>query len=94
MLIADTIPGFTDFNQRLQHPGGLMEVAERAGSPYKKGQLRQPTPLDLLLPQVRNSGQTPDLILQTLRSHDQYNTTIYGLLMTTVMSKAMSGVVR
>lgn len=28
---------------------------------------------------MRESGETPDLILQTLRSHDQYNTTVYGL---------------
>ena len=38
-----------------------------------------PLPRDLLPAQVRDSGLEPDLILQTLRSHDQYNTTIYGL---------------
>ncbi|MGC3292891.1 CbbBc protein, partial [Pseudomonas aeruginosa] len=27
---------------------------------------------------VRDSGLEPDLILQSLRSHDEYNTTIYG----------------
>jgi len=28
---------------------------------------------------VTDKGEKPDLILQTLRSHDQYNTTLYGL---------------
>nr|GFD10643.1 hypothetical protein [Tanacetum cinerariifolium] len=28
---------------------------------------------------IRSLKDTPDLILQTLRSHDQYNTTLYGL---------------
>jgi anaerobic selenocysteine-containing dehydrogenase len=84
MLIADTIPGFTDFNQRLEHPGGFYlgnAVAERRWlTVNQKANFKaNPLPADLLPPQVRNSGQTPDLILQTLRSHDQYNTTIYGL---------------
>jgi hypothetical protein len=33
----------------------------------------------LLDERTRASGQLPDLILQSMRSHDQYNTTIYGL---------------
>jgi anaerobic selenocysteine-containing dehydrogenase len=28
---------------------------------------------------VLASGQVPDLVMQSMRSHDQYNTTIYGL---------------
>ena len=28
---------------------------------------------------MRSQASKPDLILQTLRSHDQYNTTLYGL---------------
>ncbi|MNC52333.1 putative oxidoreductase [compost metagenome] len=28
---------------------------------------------------MRSQAAQPDLILQTLRSHDQYNTTLYGL---------------
>ena len=83
-LIADTIPGFSDFNQRLQHPGGFYlgnAAAERRWltASHKANFKANPLPADLLPPQVRSTGQTPDLILQTLRSHDQYNTTIYGL---------------
>lgn len=36
-------------------------------------------PDSLLDARVRASGQVPDLIMQSMRSHDQYNTTIYGM---------------
>ncbi|MCI8207973.1 CbbBc protein [Pseudomonas sp. S25] len=83
-LIADTIPGFKDFNQRLEHPGGFYlgnaagarrwnTASERAN--FKPNML----PLDLIHASVRSTGQEPDLIMQSMRSHDQYNTTIYGL---------------
>ena len=83
-LIADTIPGFTDFNQRLQHPGGFYlgnaAGARRWNTAVGKACFMANTlPTSLLHDKVRATGETPDLILQTLRSHDQYNTTIYGL---------------
>lgn len=83
-LIADTIPGFSDFNTRVKHPGGFYlgnSAAERRWlTPTGKANFKaNPLLADLLPAQVRNSGQSADLILQTLRSHDQYNTTIYGL---------------
>nr|WP_288454954.1 FdhF/YdeP family oxidoreductase [uncultured Pseudomonas sp.] len=83
-LIADTIPGFQDFNTRVQHPGGFYLGNSAGARQWKtntgKANFKSNALLaDLLPPQVRNSGQTPDLILQTMRSHDQYNTTIYGL---------------
>ncbi|WPO99727.1 FdhF/YdeP family oxidoreductase [Pseudomonas sp. HR96] len=83
-LIADTLPGFKDFNQRLEHPGGFYlgnSAAERrwntasARANFKANLL----PMDLVNERVRATGQVPDLILQSMRSHDQYNTTIYGL---------------
>jgi molybdopterin-dependent oxidoreductase alpha subunit len=83
-LIADTIPGFADFNRRVQHPGGFY-LGNAAGerrwqtASGKANFKANPLPDDLLPEEVRASGQVPDLILQTLRSHDQYNTTIYGL---------------
>ncbi len=83
-LIADTIPGFKDFNERLEHPGGFY-LGNSAGSRrwntasgranFKPNEL----PLDLVHESVRATGQVPDLIMQSMRSHDQYNTTIYGL---------------
>jgi molybdopterin-dependent oxidoreductase alpha subunit len=83
-LIADTIAGFQDFNRRVAHPGGFYLGNPAASRTWKTASgkanfIGNPLPVDLLPQQVRNSGQKPDLILQTLRSHDQYNTTIYGL---------------
>jgi molybdopterin-dependent oxidoreductase alpha subunit len=83
-LIADTIPGFAGFNQRVKHPGGfyLGNAARERRWNTASGLANfsaAPLPEDLLPEQVRRTGQRPDLILQTLRSHDQYNTTIYGL---------------
>lgn len=36
-------------------------------------------PKQLISEAILEKGQKPDLILQTMRSHDQYNTTLYGL---------------
>lgn len=83
-LIASTIPGFADFNQRLGQPGGF-HLANPVNSltwntPQAKATFScNPLPEGLLHARVLATGQTPDLILQTLRSHDQYNTTIYGM---------------
>ncbi|RRV15595.1 FdhF/YdeP family oxidoreductase [Pseudomonas saudiphocaensis] len=82
-LIAATIPGFADFNQRLQQPGGfyLGNAAARREwkTPSGRAEFKaHPLPADVLPARARRSG-SPDLILQTMRSHDQYNTTLYGL---------------
>lgn len=83
-LIADTIPGFTDFNRRVAHPGGFY-LGNAAGARHwntasgKANFHSHPLPADLVHEKVRKTGHEPHLILQTLRSHDQYNTTIYGL---------------
>ncbi len=83
-LIMHTIPGFEQFNERLQHPGGFY-LGNNAGkriwktasgkANFKANRL----PDDLLHEGVRATGKLPDLIMQSMRSHDQYNTTIYGL---------------
>ena len=83
-LIAETIPGFSDFNQRLQHPGGFY-LGNAAGQRQwatansRANLMANALPASLLHEKVRQTGTQPDLILQSLRSHDQYNTTIYGL---------------
>ncbi|CDG16209.1 FdhF/YdeP family oxidoreductase [Xenorhabdus doucetiae] len=79
--IAATIPGFAGFNQKCEHPGGFYlgnAAAElRFATPNKKAQF-SPAPLPkTLFPQI--DGADVPFTLQTLRSHDQYNTTIYGL---------------
>lgn len=83
-LIADTIPGFKDFNERLKHPGGFYlgnsAGARQWNTPSGRANFRaNALPKDLIHERTRATGQLPDLILQSMRSHDQYNTTIYGL---------------
>lgn len=75
-LIAKAIAGFDDFNERLRAPGGFYlgnSAAERSwkNSAQKACFRTGPIP-DLGLPEGC-------LRLMTIRSHDQYNTTIYGL---------------
>jgi molybdopterin-dependent oxidoreductase alpha subunit len=83
-MIADTIPGFEDFNQRLLHPGGFHMPNDAARRIWKtasgKAQFTPSVlPEHLISEGVRNLTVKPHLILQTMRSHDQYNTTLYGL---------------
>ena len=74
--IAEVIPGFHDFNARVRRPGGFTLINAAAERRFRTstGKARftvHPIP-DLDLPPGR-------LHLMTIRSHDQYNTTIYGL---------------
>ena len=83
-LIADVIPGFNGFNERLATPGGfyLQNPASQRHWRTTTGRARfisHPLP-DAVPEQVlSHKGKRHDLLLQTLRSHDQYNTTVYGL---------------
>ncbi|MFB5746174.1 FdhF/YdeP family oxidoreductase [Cedecea sp. S5-13] len=76
--IAATLPGFKDFNQRCEEPGGFYlgnAAAElRFNTPSGKAEFSHAP-----LPDSLWEGVTAPFTLQTLRSHDQYNTTIYGL---------------
>ena len=74
--IAAVIPGFADFNQRVRVPGGFVlphppRDSRHFPTPDGKAQLTITTVPD-------SDPAVGTLILQTLRSHDQYNTTIYG----------------
>ncbi len=83
-MIADVIPGFTGFNERLNSPGGFHLGNNAADRNFRTatGKARfmpHALPEELVNAKVLARGDKPDLILQTLRSHDQYNTTLYGL---------------
>ncbi|WP_137818943.1 FdhF/YdeP family oxidoreductase [Pseudomonas sp. 2FG] len=83
-LISETIPGFNGFNQRVREPGGFYlgnaAAQRRWNTPSGRAHFKaNRLPADLVHEGIRARGEVPDLILQTLRSHDQYNTTIYGL---------------
>ncbi|MFE9445028.1 FdhF/YdeP family oxidoreductase [Streptomyces sp. NPDC006602] len=75
--IERVIPGFEDFNTRVRKPGGFAlphPPRDERRFPTRTGLANfTVNPLEVLrVPQGR-------LLLQTIRSHDQYNTTIYGL---------------
>ncbi|OBF09723.1 FdhF/YdeP family oxidoreductase [Mycobacterium sp. ACS4331] len=75
--IADVVPGCTDYNRRVRQPDGFQLPHPPRDSrefPTHTGKANfSVNPLEWVpVPPGR-------LILQTLRSHDQYNTTIYGL---------------
>lgn len=76
-LIARTIPGFENFNQRVRVAGGFYlpnpAKIRQWHTPNHKANFSSST---LSIFQKQNPQH---LTLQTLRSHDQYNTTIYGL---------------
>ena len=83
-LIAETIPGFRDFNERVKNPGGFYlgnsAGARKWNTPSGRANFRANVlPKDLVHERTRATGILPDLIMQSMRSHDQYNTTIYGL---------------
>ncbi|MGD8105946.1 FdhF/YdeP family oxidoreductase [Pantoea sp. FN0302] len=79
--IAATIPGFADFNQKCEQPGGFYlgnAAAElRFNTPGGKAHFSAAALPTSLFPQL-GDVKVP-FTLQSLRSHDQYNTTIYGL---------------
>ncbi|GAB3159600.1 FdhF/YdeP family oxidoreductase [Micromonospora sonneratiae] len=75
--IARVVPGFTDFNSRVRQPGGFQlphgPRDSRTFGTVTGRAMFTANHLDVLrVPPGR-------LILQTVRSHDQYNTTVYGL---------------
>jgi molybdopterin-dependent oxidoreductase alpha subunit len=75
-LIAEVVPGFADFNRRVRAPHGFVlpnGARDRtfATATGKANFTVHPTP--------RWDGKPGQLRMMTVRSHDQYNTTIYGL---------------
>lgn len=77
--IEQTIPGFTDYNQRIRTPGGFR-------MPLPPTERVWPTPSGKAVFSVfegvdENAKGVGESVLRliTLRSHDQYNTTIYAM---------------
>ena len=75
--VPRVIPGFEDYSRRAEQPGGFVlphppRDTRTFVTPSGRGELAV-SPIEVL--------HVPEghLLLQTMRSHDQYNTTIYGL---------------
>lgn len=84
-MIAKSIPTFSDFNQKIEQPGGFYLGNSAADFNWltttKKANFSNNTlPMKLIAEQLAEEKSTNKLFtLQSLRSHDQYNTTIYGM---------------
>jgi molybdopterin-dependent oxidoreductase alpha subunit len=75
--IARVVPGFEDFNERVLRPGGFAlphAPRDERRFPTLTGKANF-TSAPVEYPEVPEGR----LLLQTLRSHDQFNTTVYGL---------------
>ncbi len=75
--IAEVVDGFEDFNARIAEPGGFTlphppRDTRTFATPDAKAHLTVNPLTSVEVPPGR-------LLLQTLRSHDQYNTTVYAL---------------
>lgn len=78
-LIEQTIPGFEDYNQRIRHPGGFR-------MPLPPTERIWPTATGKAMFSIFKGVHENVVVegedvmrLVTLRSHDQYNTTIYAM---------------
>ncbi|MGH2670291.1 MAG: molybdopterin dinucleotide binding domain-containing protein, partial [bacterium] len=73
--IARVIPGFADFKARVREPGGflLSNGARRREFETPSGRARFTV---LALPRIELSPG--EFLMMTIRSHDQFNTTIYS----------------
>ena len=86
-LIAQTIAGFDDFNRRIEEPCGFhldnSAALLRWNTPSGRAEFRASRLPESILPECTRHAEEmvgePVLLLQSLRSHDQYNTTIYGM---------------
>ncbi|GAA3919702.1 FdhF/YdeP family oxidoreductase [Luteimonas lutimaris] len=83
-LIASVFDDFHDFNQRVRVPGGF-RLPNSAGerrwktSSGRAAFIAHRVPTDLPVHRARATSDRLVFNLSTVRSHDQYNTTIYGL---------------
>jgi molybdopterin-dependent oxidoreductase alpha subunit len=70
--IERTIPGFENYNQRVRLPGGFYLPNHTREGKFTPAAFNIAT---YTPPQL----QPDELLMMTIRSHDQFNTTIYGL---------------
>jgi formate dehydrogenase major subunit len=75
--ISRVVPGFANFNEQVRHKGGfVLPNGPRDSRTFPTRTGKAIITVNHLVPVERPAGR---LILQTLRSHDQFNTTTYSL---------------
>jgi molybdopterin-dependent oxidoreductase alpha subunit len=77
-VIEKVVPGFDDYNKRVREPGGFyLPNAPRTGK-FETDEFGSRIPFSVTeLPEHKLADD--EYMLTTIRSHDQFNTTIYGL---------------
>jgi len=74
--IEHVIPGFDNFNQRVREPGGFQLPNGARDRNFRTGSGKAQFTVHPLPNMKLADGE---FIMMTIRTHDQYNTTIYGL---------------
>ncbi|MDB5127490.1 molybdopterin dinucleotide binding domain-containing protein, partial [Mucilaginibacter sp.] len=76
--IGQVIPGFENYNQRVRLPGGFyLPNGPREGK-FETEQFKDKAPFTITqLPDHQMADD--EYMMTTIRSHDQFNTTIYGM---------------
>ena len=74
--IQSVVPGFTNYNDRVRHPGGFY----LPNPPRDKQEFHTKTGLAnfIVHPIPKHNLRNGELMMTSVRSHDQFNTTIYG----------------
>ncbi len=74
--IARVVPGFDDYNAKVRKPGGfyLPNKPREGGFSTSSGKARF-----TVSPLVEQRVAPGELVMMTIRTHDQFNTTVYGL---------------
>ena len=77
-VIAKVIPGCDDYNKKVRHPAGFyLPNAAREGK-FENTEFKGKAPFTITkLP--KHKLEDDEYMMTTIRSHDQFNTTIYGL---------------
>jgi anaerobic selenocysteine-containing dehydrogenase len=74
--IEKTINGFTDYNERVREPGGFyLPNGAREGKFFTLTGKAHFNVAEI----PKNTLAEDELMMMTIRTHDQFNTTIYGL---------------
>ena len=77
-LIAKVIPGCEDYNKRVRKPGGFYLPNDPREGKFKTEKHGEKAAFSVVeVPKEKLDAD--DYIMMSIRSHDQFNTTIYGL---------------
>jgi molybdopterin-dependent oxidoreductase alpha subunit len=74
--IANTIPGFENFNEKIKHPGGFY----LPNGPRERKFTTSDGKAHLTVNDIDKVELLPgELMMNTVRTHDQFNSTVYGM---------------